>query len=417
MAKRVTRHNGRTGKDGVYSTKHNDRNYDYENDEHIDATKTKYNFKANYYCDENMTFDQVEKRYYEETFMEHLCKTNENYIKNRHKEKVRSMDDVRENEHTCPEETLYYIGNYEDHVDEDLLFKVYMEQQKWEHETFPQVVVLDMAFHCDEIKNAPHIHERKVWIAFDEDGNVYPSQSKALEQMGIESPNPTKKKTRFNNPKMTYTKACRDHFVELCKGYGIEIIEEPKEASKTGLSHLEYREQQAEEHLKAIDNDIQKALSLKAEVSVKHKKKLFDKEEKVEISLEDYNALKLVADNFSKMAEEFREKEKKLNEEAENWKEYAEVLKEEKEYVKISKERLEGDRNRFDYKVEEKAKEIHEEWMKETFGAISIGTKEKRLEDFCKSITFKSGKSIFDKFEEEERKLEEKEKHSHHHHL
>lgn len=34
---RASRHNGRSGKHGVYDVKHNDRNFDVANSEHIDG--------------------------------------------------------------------------------------------------------------------------------------------------------------------------------------------------------------------------------------------------------------------------------------------------------------------------------------------------------------------------------------------
>jgi len=34
---KLTRHNGRAGKNGVYNPKHNDRRFGIENSEHIDA--------------------------------------------------------------------------------------------------------------------------------------------------------------------------------------------------------------------------------------------------------------------------------------------------------------------------------------------------------------------------------------------
>ena len=34
---RATRHNGRSGKNGTYNPKHNDRDFNIENSEHIDA--------------------------------------------------------------------------------------------------------------------------------------------------------------------------------------------------------------------------------------------------------------------------------------------------------------------------------------------------------------------------------------------
>ena len=38
-----TRHNGRFGENGIYSPIHNDRRFNLENSEHIDAERTKLN--------------------------------------------------------------------------------------------------------------------------------------------------------------------------------------------------------------------------------------------------------------------------------------------------------------------------------------------------------------------------------------
>ena len=40
---RATRHNGRSGKHGVYNPKHNDRKFDIANSDHIDAEREKQN--------------------------------------------------------------------------------------------------------------------------------------------------------------------------------------------------------------------------------------------------------------------------------------------------------------------------------------------------------------------------------------
>lgn len=40
---KLTRHNGRSGKHGTYNPKHNDRSFDLENSEHINAELAKKN--------------------------------------------------------------------------------------------------------------------------------------------------------------------------------------------------------------------------------------------------------------------------------------------------------------------------------------------------------------------------------------
>ncbi len=43
MAKRLTRHNGRAGKSGVYKSTHNDRTFDTEHADHIDSERIQKN--------------------------------------------------------------------------------------------------------------------------------------------------------------------------------------------------------------------------------------------------------------------------------------------------------------------------------------------------------------------------------------
>lgn len=40
---KLTRHNGRLGKNGVYNPKHNDRQFDIDNSNHIDLERAKKN--------------------------------------------------------------------------------------------------------------------------------------------------------------------------------------------------------------------------------------------------------------------------------------------------------------------------------------------------------------------------------------
>lgn len=48
---RATRHNGRSGKHGVYNPRHNDRQFDVSNSEHIDAEREKQNIYWDCYRD------------------------------------------------------------------------------------------------------------------------------------------------------------------------------------------------------------------------------------------------------------------------------------------------------------------------------------------------------------------------------
>lgn len=57
---KLTRHNGRAGKNGVYNPKHNDRSFDIANSEHIDEERAKLNLYWD--CYNGFNFKNPEKK-------------------------------------------------------------------------------------------------------------------------------------------------------------------------------------------------------------------------------------------------------------------------------------------------------------------------------------------------------------------
>lgn len=262
---RVSNHNSRVGKNGVFSPKHNDRNFNLEV-EHIDKNKSKNNSYWMVY-DDCKNFEECEKEFYKNNFSNALEKKNEKHIKSRHKERIKTIDDYRTSPLTCPEETLYYIGDKSNTVNTNILQEIIQKQLEWESEEFPDVKYLNIAIHRDE-EGADHIHARKVYIASDENGDLIVNQTKALANMGIERPDTSKPSSKFNNAKMTYTKLVREHFIELCKEYGLEIETEPKDKSKTGYSLEKYKMNDTKSKLDAQEKavkDLEKNLNAREE--------------------------------------------------------------------------------------------------------------------------------------------------------
>ncbi|MDO4178853.1 MAG: hypothetical protein Q4D21_06645 [Phascolarctobacterium sp.] len=276
---RVTTHNGRTNKNGVYSPKHNDRAFNTGNAENIHQELTVNNYNWHCYAEiyPEMTFDEVEHRFYLETFGDALNAKNNRYIAQRHPERCQTIDEYRSCSKSCPEETILQIGCLENTVNAEILLEVCMNHIKWEQETFPNVKVLDAALHVDE-DGAPHMHIRKVWLGHDKEGNLIVGQSKALGEMNIEPPFPQKKYGRHNNAKMTYTKMCRDHFLELCTARGLNIELEPKEVSQSGLTLLEYKRVQEKNKLESTKQDFNQLKNEydEMEVSLNQKKYQFE---------------------------------------------------------------------------------------------------------------------------------------------
>ena len=211
---KATRHNGRSGKHGTYDAKHNDRRFDVENSEHIDAERTKMNVYWDCYQGYSLqndkdeqarfTFTEIEKAYYVEKYSDHVDGQNERNRKARHYDRVKTIDAILENNKTCPEETLLQLGN------------------------------MDWALHLDEA--TPHIHERHVFDAVNQYGELCPQQDKALEELGFELPKPNEKKGKYNNRKMVFDEECRKIFISICQNHALTIDVEPVYG---GASYLE----------------------------------------------------------------------------------------------------------------------------------------------------------------------------------
>lgn len=241
---RATIHNGRTSHLGAFTPKHNDRNFNIKNAEHIDPERVKNNRYWNW-TGKEMTFEDAERAFYEKHIQKHLDAQNARYRAQRHAERAKTMDEYRKSPQTCPEEVILQIGKMGDTIPADMMARIIQEQINWEQQQFPGVKVLDVALHTDE-QGAPHIHERRAWVYTDKAGNLAISQNKALEQMGVELPNPNKPRSRFNNRKMTFSRMCREHLLQICREHGLEIEEIPQEKSLSGRTLEDYKADEAE---------------------------------------------------------------------------------------------------------------------------------------------------------------------------
>lgn len=257
---RATIHNGRTSHLGAFTPKHNDRNFNIKNAEHIDPERVRNNRYWNW-TGENVSFEDAEIAFYEKHISAHLEAQNARYRAQRHAERAKTMDEYRKSPQTCPEEVILQIGKLGDTIPADMMARIIQEQINWEQKQFPGVKVLNVALHMDE-QGAPHIHERRAWVYTDKNGNLAISQNKALEQMGIELPNPDRPRGRFNNRKQTFSKRCREHLLQICREHGLEIEEIPQEKSKSGRTLEDYQAGEAEK--RAADAERRRQFSERA---------------------------------------------------------------------------------------------------------------------------------------------------------
>ena len=258
---RATIHNGRTSNLGAFTPKHNDRNFNINHAEHINPERVKLNRYWNWTGNPETTFEAAEIAFYEKHISAHLAAQNARYRAQRHAERAKTMDEYRKSPQTCPEEVILQIGKLEDTIPADMMARIIQEQINWEQKQFPGVKVLNVALHMDE-QGAPHIHERRAWVYTDKDGNTAISQNKSLEQMGVELPNPNKPRGRFNNRKMTFSRMCREHLLQICREHGLEIEEIPQEKSRSGRTLEDYQAGEAEK--RAADAERRRQFSERA---------------------------------------------------------------------------------------------------------------------------------------------------------
>lgn len=251
---RMTIHNGRAGKNGVYNPRHNDRNFDISHAEHIDPERMPGNVYWNWTGKKDVSFEDCEKAFYEEHCREHLDAVNQRHREQRHPERVRDMDAYRTARQTCPEETLLMIGNKDEHLPPKTLRAICEKLKDWEENTVSGLRVLDMALHVDE-EGAPHIHMRRAWIYRDENNVESIAQSKTLQAAGIPLPHPDKPAGRHNNRKQVFSAMERQALYEICRGYGLESLLEmqPRERSRSGREFEDYKASKAEERAKAAE--------------------------------------------------------------------------------------------------------------------------------------------------------------------
>ena len=262
---KLTRHNGRAGKHGTYNPKHNDRNFDLTNSEHIDPERAKSNIYWDCFHgfrsalvpqdpdDLAATFSDVERQFYETHYTAFIENQNERNAKIRHTERNRSIPDLLSSRKTCPEETIYQLGTKDDHASGEVLLAVVTEFiEEFKARFGDHVHVLDWALHLDE--STPHIHERHVFDCENKYGELAPQQEKALEALGFELPDPGKPISRRNNRKITFDSACRKMLFEIAKRHGLELEEEAEYSNRKYLEKQDYILAKQKEQLVAQQN-------------------------------------------------------------------------------------------------------------------------------------------------------------------
>jgi len=303
---KATRHNGRSGIHGTYNPKHNDREFDIKNSEHISEENARKNVYWDYYqgyClpgshdERKLNFTEVERAFYNAHYSAHVDAQNKRNEIARHPERNRTIDDVLLNNKTCPEETLLQLGNIDSTVPADVLAKIAAEYfEEFERKFGSNIHILDWALHLDE--TTPHIHERHVFDATNQYGEIMPMQEKALEELGFELPDPDKPKGRYNNRKMSFDAECRKMFLDICNTHGLNIDIEPVYGGKSYLEKADYIVEKLKEENERLtkENDALKFKNDNLVLKISDVEKLID-----EVSDKAYDsACEVIADEVHK---------------------------------------------------------------------------------------------------------------------
>ena len=266
-----TRHNGRSGKDGVYNPRHNDRRFDPEHSEHIDNERVRLNIYWDCYQgyttmadrekEDNFSFEQIELAFYEEHFGNFIMKQNERHVKARHPKRCKEAIDYLKNKKTCPEETIYQLGTLDQHASAETLVEIFEELKKEFEERFgTNVHIIDWALHMDEA--TPHIHERHVFEVTNEYGEIEPKQEAALKELGFDLPDPSKEQSRSNNRKITFDAVCRVMYLDICKRHGLELDEEPSYGGRQYLEKQDYIRMKQKEEIAEQQETIEQQIDI-----------------------------------------------------------------------------------------------------------------------------------------------------------
>lgn len=176
---------------------------------------------------QNKGFEVCEKKLYEILFKNHVVHQNARNDKARHSERNKTLDEYYNANQ--PNETIFQIGDMTDNVLRNDLLKAYSiyreKQDNWNVQHGNHVITADYAVHCHE-DGGNHIHERNIYVAVDKDGNYEVNMTKALEQAGLQRPNPNEKTSRYNNVKMTFDTMCRNMWLDSCKEAGLEMFDD-----------------------------------------------------------------------------------------------------------------------------------------------------------------------------------------------
>lgn len=236
-----------------------------------DVFKEVYVKYGNYSINANLNNEQAEIEYLSNKYKDILEKTNQNYIKNGHKERVKTMRQYIEK--NMGYETILQLGDANTNKDEfDKLVNsvALMEMNQIYVKELERLgmTVLSYNLHVDE--ESPHIHIR--YAAFDDNNRM--NRKSLLELSEYKT---VGKESKFNNATVNFTNAIRDKLEDYAENIfeqqkdslEIEFVRHSKGAKAVHKSVSEYknsieREKLLKSKIEAYNDEL-KALKLENE--------------------------------------------------------------------------------------------------------------------------------------------------------
>ena len=175
-------------------------------------------------------FAQWEKSYYEQRFSPYIENQKNKYLKNRQKKRAENCTagNYYNNKTTGPTHMLYQVGKNGEYQDyekfRDMVFSdiEYIEEHYQAEDA--RIKCLDVAYHgYDGAERSLHAHTAWSFEVKNKDGVWVQDTDRCLEKLGVALPDPTKKKGRYNNRKMTFTAAMQERWYDIVESIDKDI--------------------------------------------------------------------------------------------------------------------------------------------------------------------------------------------------
>lgn len=269
-----------------------------------------------------------ELEFYKSRYMDMLNLQNEKHRSARNYSRIKTIENFYNSKKYCPTDEVIQYGHFgnknlkkedfEKMINEFVDWKINWSKNHGNH-----LHILNFSINFDK---TPHGHIRQIWDYKDSDGIIKIGQEKAMKQSGLKLPNPKEPESRFNNRSITFTKICREKWIDICEKYGYEVEKDPLPNKKQHETIQQYRNRLDQEYIqKRVQhyinryNVLQKTLDNRLEELNSLESKLYEKE----VGLyEREQELKKKIGDFKKKKADFNDHVKKHNELVNNFTDY-----------------------------------------------------------------------------------------------